>query len=102
MDSDLIQFMVDFTMPATLSEDFVGRIPQQRDAVNRMLSEGKLINYALALEDSKLWAVFSVHSEAELMELVSSLPLSKFMKMHISELTFYNAAHPFSPAFSMN
>lgn len=102
MDSGPIQFMVDFTMPSTLSDEFVSSIPKQRDAVNRMLTEGKLINYALALEDSKLWAVFSVHSEAELMELVSSLPLSRFMKMRICELTFFNAAHPFSPAFSMN
>jgi muconolactone delta-isomerase len=102
MDAQLIQFMVDFTMPANLTDEFVNRIPHQRAAVNRLLGEGKLINYALSLEDSKLWAVFSVHSEVELMELVSSLPLTPFMSMRISELTFYNAAHPFSPAFSMN
>jgi muconolactone delta-isomerase len=102
MESNLIQYMVDFTMPQELPEDFVSQIPQQRAAVNRLLNEGRILNYALSLENSKLWVVFSAHSEGELMELIDSLPLSSFMKVRISELTFYNAAHPFSPAFSMN
>jgi muconolactone delta-isomerase len=94
--------MVDFTMPQELPDAFVSRIPEQRAAVNRLLNEGKILNYALSLENSKLWAVFSATSEAELMEMVASLPLSSFMKVRVSELTFYNAAHPFTPAFSMN
>jgi muconolactone delta-isomerase len=102
MESNLIQYMVDFTMPQELPEDFVRRIPQQRAAVNRLLNEGKILNYALSLENSKLWAVFTAQSETELMDLIASLPLSSFMKVRISELTFYNAAHPFAPAFSMN
>jgi muconolactone delta-isomerase len=60
------------------------------------------VNYALSLETSKLWAVFAVESEAELMELISELPLSKYMKVRISELTFFQAANPFTPAFSVN
>ncbi|HNL38595.1 MAG TPA: muconolactone Delta-isomerase family protein [Saprospiraceae bacterium] len=100
--SSLNQYMVDFTLPSDLPEEFVSRIPQQRKAVNRLLSEGKLLNYALSLEDAKLWAVFAAPSEAELMELVSSLPLTRFMKVRISELTFYNASHPMAPAFSAN
>lgn len=96
------QYMVDFTLPHELSEEFVSRIPQQRKAVNRLLSEGIILNYALSLENSKLWAVFSAHSEAELMEQISSLPLTRFMKVRIHELTFYNAAHTLSAAFSVN
>jgi hypothetical protein len=36
------------------------------------------------------------------MELISELPLSKYMKVRISELTFFQAANPFTPAFSVN
>ena len=94
--------MVDFTLPSEYSEEFISKIPLQRNAVNRLLSEGKVVNYALSLETSKLWAVFAVESEAELMELISELPLSKYMKVRISELTFFQAANPFTPAFSVN
>jgi len=102
METNLVQFMVDFTMPSDLPEEFVSRIPQQRSAVNKLLSEGKILNYALSLENSKLWAVFSAHSEAEVMELVHRLPLTRYMKVSVSELTIYNASNPFAPAFSVN
>lgn len=89
-------------MPQDLPEEFVGLIPRQRAIVNRLLSEGKILNYALSLENSKLWVVFSVVSEADLIELISQMPLTPFMKYRISELTFYNASNPFVQAFSMN
>ncbi len=102
MESSLIQYMVDFTMPQELPEEFVSRIPHQRAAVNRLLNEGKILNYALSLENAKLWAVFSVRSESELMQIIQTLPLTRFMKMRVSELTFYHAANAFAPAFSVN
>jgi muconolactone delta-isomerase len=102
METGPIQFMVEFTMPSELPEAFINTIQQQRDAVNKLLNEGKILTYALSLENSRLWAVFSVVSEAELMELVYDLPLTHFMKVKVHELTFYNTAHPFTPAFSMN
>lgn len=97
-----MQYMVDFTLPTELPEEFVNNIPRQRTAVNRLLGEGKILNYALSLENSKLWVVFSARSEADLMEMVQKLPLTRYMKVRISELTFYNASNPLSPAFSVN
>lgn len=95
--------MVDFTLPHHLSDTFIGLIPPQRALVNRLLCEGKILNYALALEDSKLWVVCSVDSEAELMEMISQLPLTPYMmKVQISELVIYNTANAFAPVFSEN
>lgn len=94
--------MVDFTLPTDLPEEFVNKIPQQRDLVNRLLTEGKILNYALSLENSKLWVVFAATSETELMEMVHRLPLTRYMKVRVSELTFFNAHHSFVPAFSVN
>lgn len=94
--------MVDFTLPTELPEEFVNKIPQQRSLVNRMLTEGKILNYALSLENSKLWVVFAAGSEAELMEMVHRLPLTRYMKVKVNELTFYNSMQGFVPAFSVN
>jgi len=102
MDNNPIQYMVDFTLPTELPEEFVTRIPQQRNLVNRLLSEGKILNYALSLENSKLWVVFVAQSEAELMEMVHRLPLTRFMQVRVNELTFYNTFNAFVPAFSVN
>ncbi|MDX2133405.1 MAG: muconolactone Delta-isomerase family protein [Saprospiraceae bacterium] len=102
MDTGLQQFMVDFTLPNQLTDTFISTIPRQRAMVNRLIAEGKLLNYALSLENAKLWAVFSVHSEAELLELVHELPLTPFMKVRINQLTVFNSSTAFAPAFSVN
>lgn len=96
------QYMVDFTLPELLTEEFLGLIPFQRAKVNRLFREGRLINYALSLENSKMWAVFNANSEMEVLEMVAELPLTKFMKLEVSMLTFYNAMSEEMPAFSMN
>jgi muconolactone delta-isomerase len=102
MEQDLVQYMVEFTLPKELPQDFLDRIPQQRNAVNKMLHEGRVLTYALSLEDSRLWVIFSVRTEAELTELIQRLPLTRYMKANIHELTFYNSAQAFTPAFSVN
>ena len=102
MENNLTQYMVDFTLPSELPEAFVSNIPRQITAVNKLLGEGKILNYALSLEQSKLWVVFSANSESELLEMVEQLPLTPFMKVRVSELTFYNASNPYAPVFSVN
>jgi muconolactone delta-isomerase len=97
-----IQFMVDFTMPKQLPEEFMEKVPRQRALVNQMMSSGTLLSYALSLESGKLWAIFSVPSEAELMELVYSLPLTDYMQVRVAELDFYNRSQPFAATFSVN
>lgn len=96
------QYMVDFSLPEVLSEEFMSLIPYQKVMINNFFKEGKLLNYALSLEDSRLWAVFSANSELEVMEMLADLPLTEFMKVNISMLTFYNGVSPVMPHFSLN
>jgi muconolactone delta-isomerase len=97
-----MQFMVDFTLPKELTDEFVALIPRQRAFINRFTENGKLLSYALALEHGKLWAVFSVDSETELLDLINELPLTPFMKVRMMELTFFNSSNPISTTFSVN
>ena len=94
--------MVDFTLPQILSEEFLKLIPQQRSKVNKLFREGKLINYALSLDHSKMWAVINANTETEVSDLLEELPLTRFMKFHVRMLTFYNSVGAESPVFSLN
>ena len=96
------QFMVDFTLPEVLSEEFMNLIPTQRHEVNKLFIEGILVNYMLSLENAKLWAVFSAESEYEVLQIIEALPLTRFMTHQISMLTFNNTAPEMVPSFSMN
>jgi hypothetical protein len=96
------QFMVDFTLPLHLNERFTNSIPEQRAMVNDYFSEGKLVSYALALEKSKLWAVFAAETEFEVIHYVEALPLTRYMRYTIAELTFHNSVMVRMPSFSVN
>ena len=95
-------FMADFTLPDVLSEEFINLIPYQRARIDQFFNEGKLVSYALSLENCKLWAVFKANSEMDVMEMIMELPLSDFMNVQINMLTFYNTHTKKIPAFSMN
>jgi hypothetical protein len=96
------QFMVDFTLPKVLSEDFLRQIPHQRARVNKLFRDGKLVNYALSLDNSKIWAIVCANSELDVLQLISQLPLSRYMQYRINLLTFYNAVNADAPVFSVN
>ena len=102
MISTEYHYMVDFTLPNPMSEEFMQLVPFQRLAVNKLFEEGKLVSYALSLENSRLWGIFSANSELEVMDLISDLPLTPFMKVDISLLTFYNDTKTQVPKFSLN
>ena len=95
-------YMVDFRLPSVLPQDFMDLVPFQRMAINKLFEEGKLVNYALSLENLKLWAIFSANSELQVMDMISDLPLTPYMQVEISLLTSYNDAPTDVPKFSMN
>lgn len=97
-----LQYMVDFSLPEILSKDFMDEIPYQRAKVNRLFREGILVNYALSLEKSKMWAIIKADSVAEVFETIDELPLTRFMDVDVSPLTFFNTINEKLPIFSMN
>jgi muconolactone delta-isomerase len=96
------QYMVEFKLPEQISQEFMSRIPDQRKVVNRYFRQGKMKTYALSLESSKMWAIFNVHTELELMELLAELPLTTLVDLDISCLTIYNMPSAIHPEFSLN
>lgn len=95
-------FMVDFTLPEDLTDEFFDLLPYQDSVVNKYLSNGKLLNYALSLENGKLWAIFSANSELEIREMLLDFPLTRFLQMEINLLTSYNTVHAGAAQFSLN
>ncbi len=95
------QYMVDFTLVGNLSEEFMDLIPYQRVVVNKLFQQGKLVNYALSAEKAKVWAIFNADSESELLKMINSFPLSKFMDVEISLLSQLDGQKT-EPVFSLN
>ena len=95
------QYMVEFDVYYDIDTEFETKIPQQRLAVSKLFDKGKLMSYSLSKERTKLWGVFFVASESELINIIEALPLTPYMDYDYSELMFHNGLH-LIPSMSLN
>ncbi len=95
------QYMVEFDVYYQIDGDFESRIPAQRQEISKLFESGKLLAYSLSKERTKLWGVFSVDSESELVSIIEKLPLTPYMDYDYSELLFHNGLS-LIPAMSLN
>ena len=102
MENEMFQFMVEFTMPPVLNDKFTSTIPAQRAKINSLFGIGKIVSYAVSLENLKVWAVFNAETETEANDLARELPLTKYMSYKVSVLTFMNVLTARVPSFSVN
>lgn len=94
--------MVIITLPEEMSDEFLSFIPQQRAHINRLLEEGVVWSYSLALDRSKLWAVIQGQSKQEVSRILDEFPLRKFMTAEVVELAFHKTRISPLLAVSMN
>ncbi len=97
----LKQYMVEFDVPDSLTEEFLELIPEQREAVDSLFTAGKLLSYTVASDRTRVWAVMIAESESELIMNIDELPMTPYMDYDYSELMFYNTVH-LMPAMSLN
>jgi hypothetical protein len=95
-------FFIEITLPDYFTEEFITKIPKQREIVDDWMQKGTILNYALALDRSKLWVAMVAESEQEVMDVLASFPLIDYMKPEIFPLAFYQGVAPGIPAFSLN
>jgi muconolactone delta-isomerase len=96
------QYMVEILLPVFMSEDFKEKIPAQREKINELMEQGRLMSYALADDYSKLWCVVRAETEFEVMSLISEFPLIEYMEPNICKLIFNNVVAMRLPMFSLN
>ena len=93
-------YMVEFEIPV-LSGKMMSLIPRQRHMINQYMLEKKVTSYSLANDRSRLWAIFTVENESELIQLIQALPMTPFMNYIYTELYFHNMVQ-IVPNYSLN
>jgi len=99
--NEVKQYMVEFDILYPLEEELVALIPDQRTAVNDLFTDGVLHSYTLNIDRTKLWAVFQLENESNLIRIIDSLPMTRYMDYTYHELTFHNSLNMI-PAISLN
>ena len=95
-------YMIIIQMPTELSKEFISLIPKQRARIDKLMDEGTILQYALAIARTKLWVTVSAKSETKAKEIISSFPLIHFMKPEFLQLAFQNSISTVLPKLIMN
>ncbi|BDS10498.1 hypothetical protein [Aureispira anguillae] len=94
-------YMVEFELLDVFTNDFLNKIPQQQQQIDRMMAKGIIKSYSLSLNRSKLWLIAGAENEFEVMEIIAQLSLSEFMIPSIMPLMFHNSSQTVRE-FSLN
>ncbi len=103
MNEELIyEYMVDIDLPVPFNHEFISLIPKQREVINQLMKERRIENYAVSIDDGKLWVIVLAESESHVEDLLISFPIINHVKYRISKLTFHNSINFAIPQFSLN
>ena len=69
------QFMVEVTLPESLTQEFMMLIPSQREYIDDMFNRGIISGYTLAMDRSKLWVTFVAKNVREVRQVMDAFPI---------------------------
>ncbi len=96
------QYLVDITLPGSITDDFASLIPFQRSRVNALMSEGVISDYSLSMDRTRLWVTVNAESEDNVRSVVASFPIFSYIRFTVHELMFHNSVKHLHPQFSLN
>lgn len=95
-------FQVHIKLPEIFTRRFAALIPEQRERVNQLLEQRVILNYALDMERSNLWVTIQAKDQETVMDILSTFPIIKDVKVEIFELAFFDSAPMGLPELIMN
>jgi hypothetical protein len=95
-------FQIHITLPEIFTPRFAALIPQQRERVNQLLEDRIILNYALDMDRSQLWVTIQAKNQEAVMDILSTFPIIKEVKVDIFELAFFDSAPIGLPELIMN
>jgi len=96
-------FMVECKVPTVMNEEFIRLVPAQQTAVREAMMNGSIISHSLTADHSKAWFTVAAEDKMEVRRIMRNLPLTRFLKIKILDLAFYNEAHAWQlPEISLN
>ncbi len=95
-------FQVHITLPEFFTKRFASLIPAQRERVNQLMDARVILNYALDMDRANLWITMQARNQNEIMDVLATFPIIKFVKLEIFELAFFDSAPMGLPELIMN
>jgi len=95
-------YLAHIQLPEEMDAHFYSLIPAQRKVINNLLEKRVLLSYSLDMERQNVWVFIAAQNETRVMDILSTFPIIKHVKVDIHELAFYDAAPSTLPDLIMN
>jgi muconolactone delta-isomerase len=94
--------MITADLPHTFTEEMLMLIPEQREYVNQLFSDGKLSLYSLNESRTKLWIVVLATDESVLADVLDQFPMKDYMEISYEPLLFHNTSANMLLSYGLN
>jgi hypothetical protein len=95
-------FLVHITLPETFTRKFYDLIPKQRAIINELIEKRIVLSYSMDMERQRVWVFIEAANEEAVMDILSTFPIIKSVKVSLHELAFHQAAPSVLPDIIMN
>lgn len=96
------QYMIDIEIQEDRVENFFTLVPDQRDQINKLMTEGRISSVTLSLDRARLWITMFANSEEQVSNVLNNFVLIKAMTFSIRQVMFHVSNTQFFPQLYMN
>lgn len=95
-------YLIHITLPDVFTTHMYSLLPAQRDIINDLLEKRVILSYSLDMDRKNIWAFIEGVSEQEVMDILSTFPIIREVRVNITELAYFDSAPLSLPEINMN
>ena len=85
-----------------MTETFMSRIPEHRQYVNRLISNGSIDHYVVSMESQRVWITLNAEDKNEVTRLLEGSPLHTWWEYEVEELFVFDGQQYRMPELNPN
>ena len=101
MEEHTKKYMVEFEVPYYFDDNLEELLREQKKSISDYFVQGKIFSCTVTKDLARMWMIMLADSESELLNIIDSLPVSRFCEYDYTELMVHNTVQ-FIPDYSLN
>ncbi len=96
------QYMIDIEIHEDRVENFFTMVPEQRDQINKLMTEGRISSVTLSFDRARLWITMFANNEAQVHSVMDTFVLIDAMNFNIRQVMFHVSNTQLFPQLYLN
>lgn len=100
--NNMNQYLVEINLPEILDQEFLSKIPAQRELISELMQSGVVLVYCLSENQKNAWVCIRAKNIKEVRKIINTFPIALYLQITIFPLTFLNVANQGINLLSLN